>query len=74
MTTETARHDSDESREWLDHDRQRELLQALLQAVANRVQAEEQLAGDQSGRTSGEDEGYQAACRALGFAAVLLVQ
>ncbi|MFP6766517.1 MAG: hypothetical protein VB859_00015, partial [Planctomycetaceae bacterium] len=65
MTTETARHDSDESREWLDHDRQRELLQALLQAVANRVQAEEQLAGDQSGRTSGEDEGYQAACRAL---------
>ena len=65
MTTETARHDSDGNREWLDHDRQRELLQALLQAVANRIQAEEQLAGDQAGRTSGEDQGYQAACRAL---------
>ena len=46
-------------------DFQRELLQGLLQAVADRVQAEEQLSSQQTGRIGSEDEAYRAACEAL---------
>ena len=49
----------------LDHSRQRELLRGLLQAVSQRVHAEETLAGEQGGRSETEDRDYAAACLVL---------
>ena len=49
----------------LNHERQRELLGGLLQAVAQRVHDEETLSEDHSGASESEDSGYMAACVAL---------
>ena len=68
MTDSTASTDSDRAdgfSERLDHSRQRELIQGLLQAVVDRVHAEETLADGQAGRSETEDRGYEEACRAL---------
>ena len=51
--------------ERLEHSRQRELVQGLLQAVADRAHAEEALANDQAGWSETEGRGYEDACRAL---------
>ena len=68
MTDSTASTDNDSADgipERLEHSRQRELVQGLLQAVADRVHAEETLADGQAGRSETEDRGYEEACRAL---------
>ena len=68
MTDSTASTDSDRAdgfSDRLDHARQRELVQGLLQAVVDRVHAEKTLADGQAGRSETEDRGYEEACRAL---------